>query len=134
MHDGSKNCYKFEIDGIQHTLLPLHEGNGAAKEEPKTLVLNGENFLQQMTEEEVSYIIGCKPRIEPISTVISDLPVEIKEMLEDYQDIVVDDLPNALPLKRNISHHIDLIPEASLPNKASYWMTPKENEEIRNQV
>ena len=51
------------MGGIQHTLLPLQEGNGAAKEEPKTLVLNGKNFLQQMTEEEVSYAIVCKPRI-----------------------------------------------------------------------
>ena len=59
------------MGGIQHTLLPLQEGNGAVKEDPKTLVLNGKYFLQQMTEEEVSYIIGCKPRIEPISTVIS---------------------------------------------------------------
>ena len=49
VHNGSKSCYKFEMGGIQHTLLPLQEGNGAAKEEPKTLVLNGKKFLQQMT-------------------------------------------------------------------------------------
>ena len=43
-------------------------------------------------------------------------------MLVDYEDIVVDDFPNALPPKISISHHIDLIPGASLPNKASYMM------------
>ena len=87
-----------------------------------------------MTEEEVSYVIICKPKIEPISTAISYFLVEIKDMLEDYQDIVVDDLPNELPSERSISHHIDLIPRASLPNKDAYRMTPKENEEIGNQL
>ena len=124
VHDGSKNCYKFEMGGIQHTLIPLQEGNGAEKEEPKNLVLNGKKFLQHMTEEEVSYAIVWKPRIEPISTVISDFPVEIKDMLEDYQDIVVDDLPNELPSERSISHHIDPIPGAGLWNKVIYRMTP----------
>ena len=124
VHDGSKNYYKFEMGCIQHTSLPLQEGNGAAKEEPKALVLNGKKFLQQMIEEEVSYAIVCKSRIEPVSTVILDMVVEIKDMLEDYQDIVVDELPNALPPKRTISHHIDLILAASLPNKATYRMAP----------
>jgi hypothetical protein len=36
--------------------------------------------------------------------------------------------------QRSISHHIDLIPRASLLNKEAYRMTPKENEEIKNQV
>ena len=76
----------------------------------------------------------CKPRSKSVDTIISDLPKEIKDMLGDYQDIIVDDLPDALPPKRSISHHIDLIPGASLPNKVAYRMTPRENEEIKNQV
>ena len=52
-------------------------------------------------------------------------------MLENYCDIIVDDLPNKLPPIRRISHHIDLIPGAILPNKAAYRMTPTENEEVR---
>lgn len=55
-------------------------------------------------------------------------------MLNEFDDIAVDDLPSKLPPKRSISHHIDLISRASLPNKVSYRMTPKENEEIRKQV
>lgn len=55
-------------------------------------------------------------------------------MLEEYHDVVVDDLPSELPPVRSVSHHIALILGASLPNKATYRMTPKENEEIRKQV
>ena len=55
-------------------------------------------------------------------------------MLHEFSDIMVDDLPNELPPKKSISHHIDFILGARLPNKAAYRMTPKENEEIRRQV
>lgn len=85
-------------------------------------------------KEEVSYAIVCKPISQSANTIISDLPKEIKEMLGDYQDIIVDNLSDALPPKRSINHHIDLIPGESLPNKVSYRMTPRENEEIKNQV
>ena len=64
----------------------------------------------------------------------SELPVGIQELLEEFQDIVVDDLPDKLPPKRSISHHIDFIPGASFPNKAAYKMSLKDNEEIRKQV
>ena len=39
-----------------------------------------------------------------------------------------------MPPKRSINHHIDFIPGASLPNKAAYRMSPKDNEEVRKQV
>ena len=65
------------------------------------------------------------------STKVSNLPIEIQEMLENYCDIIVDDLPNELPPIRRISHHIELIPREILPNKATYRITPTENEEVR---
>jgi hypothetical protein len=54
--------------------------------------------------------------------------------LDHFADIVVDELPNSLPPIRIISRHIDLILGASLPNKAAYRLTPRENEEVKNQV
>jgi hypothetical protein len=44
----------------------------------------------------------------------------------------VDDLPHSFPPIRSISHHIDLILGASLPNKIAYRLTPRENEEVKN--
>lgn len=55
-------------------------------------------------------------------------------MLQEFSDIVVDDLPEKIPPKWSISHHIDFIPGASLVNKAAYRMSPKDNEEIWKQV
>ena len=63
-----------------------------------------------------------------LHTTISDLPKEIQEMLQEFSDIVVDDLPEKRQPQRSISHHIYFILGASLLNKLSYQMSPKDNE------
>jgi hypothetical protein len=65
-----------------------------------------------------------KPRVILTSTSMDDFPVEVQELLDNVADIVVDEMPNSLPPIRSISHHIDLIPKVSLPNKATYRLTP----------
>jgi hypothetical protein len=57
-----------------------------------------------------------------------------QKSLEEFANIVVDELPHSLPPIRSISHHIDLIPGAIIPNKAAYKLTPQENEEVKRQV
>ena len=66
-----------------------------------------------------------------MKTTISDLPEEIQEMLVELGDIVVNDFPDELPPKRDISHHIDFMAGAILPNKEAYRLTPQDNEELR---
>jgi hypothetical protein len=47
---------------------------------------------------------------------------------------VVDDLPCSLSPIKSIRHHIHLITGASLPNKTTYTLMPRENEEVKKQV
>ena len=79
----------------------------------------------------MKYVVVCKPRVVTVKTKVTDLPKEIQDVLSEHKDIVVDDLPNELPPRRDISHQIDFILGASLSNKAAYRLTPKENEEVR---
>eukprot|EP00253_Pinus_taeda_P007814 PITA_07814 len=135
MHDGKRNTYKFGKDDINHTLLPMKEEDALGKKiDPKTLLLGGKEYLQQTEKNEVNFVLICKPKVIMTSNNVYDLPIEIQEMLDNYCDIIFDDLPNALPPIRRISHHIDLILGASLPNKEAYRMTPTENEQVRKQV
>ena len=55
-------------------------------------------------------------------------------MLDEYNDIIVDDLPNDLSSVRSISHHIDLIPGANLPNIAVYRMNSPKTEETKKKI
>jgi hypothetical protein len=82
----------------------------------------------------MKFVVVRKPKVILMSTSMDDLPEEVQELLYNFVDIVVDELPNSFPPIRSISHHIDLIPRESLPNKVAYRLTPRENEEVRNQV
>lgn len=134
VHEGRRNYYSFEKDGIKHVLLPLQEGSTVEQQETKVVMLTGKKYLQQLQEEELSYAVMCKPKVVITKTIFSNLPEEIQETLAKFGDIVVDDLPNEFPPKRYFSHQIDFIPGDSLPNKESYRLTPQENEEVKKKV
>jgi len=132
--DGKKNCYKFVKDGIKHMLVSIKEEDAAEPSGTKTLLIGGKQFVKNIEENEVNYAIVRRTRPMLMNTEKLELPVEIQELLKEFQDIVLDNLPDKLPPKRNISHHMDFILGASLPNKATYRMSLKENEEIHKQV
>eukprot|EP00253_Pinus_taeda_P029863 PITA_29863 len=133
-HDGKTNCYKFTKDGVKHTLVPIKEEDTAESSGTKALLIGGKQFVKQVEENEVNFAVVRRMKPVLLNLEKSELPKEIQELLEEFQDIAADELPDKLPPKRSISHHIDFIPGASLPNKAAYRMSPKDNEEVHKQV
>ena len=70
----------------------------------------------------------------PSDSSIVDVPLEVKNLLDDFVDMVLDELPSELPPLRDILHAIDLVPGFQLPNVPRYRMNPKEREELNRQV
>eukprot|EP00253_Pinus_taeda_P024451 PITA_24451 len=134
VHDGKTNCYKFVKDGIKHTLVTIKEENTAEASGVKALLLGRKEFIKQIEDSEINSTVIRRPKAILLHTQVAGLPEEVQRLLQDFGDIVVDDLPYELPPSRGISHCIDFIPGASLPNKAAYRMSPKDHEEIRKQV
>ena len=58
------------------------------------------------------------------------MPKEVKKLLDQFKNVVCEDTLATFPPKIEISHQIDFLLEASLPNKVVYKMTPKHNKEI----
>jgi hypothetical protein len=124
VRDGRKNTYTLEKNGRTHMLLPI-EDNKVKEEKRNTIIfMSGRELLDEVKEEEeMQFVVVRKTRVILTSTSIDDLPEEIQEMLENFADIVVDHLPFSLAPIRSISHHIDIIPSSSLPNKEAYKLT-----------
>lgn len=135
IHDGRRNTYTLEKDGTKYTLLPLKGEADKGALENSVMLMSGKELLQEVEKgEEIHFAIIGRPKVILTSTNLDDLPEEIKTLLNDFVDIVVDEFPNALPSIMSISHHIDLILGASLPNKVAYRLTPQENTEVGRQV
>jgi hypothetical protein len=97
--------------------------------------MSGKELLKEVKKEhEMHFFVVRKPIVILTSTSIDDFPEEVQELLDNFANIVVDELPNSLPPIRSIIHHIDLIQGESIPNKEAYRLTPRENEEVKNQV
>jgi hypothetical protein len=135
VHDGRRNTYTLEKNGRTHMFLPIEDKKVNTEESNTILLMSGKEILDKVKrEEDIQFVVVRKPRVIMTSTLIDGLSKEIQELLETFSNIVVDDLPCSLsPIKR-ISHHIDLIPRESLPNKEAYRFTPQKNEEVKKQV
>jgi hypothetical protein len=135
IHDGRMNTYTLEKNGRTHMLCSIEDRAVKLEVTNTVLLMSGKEFLTEVKrKEDPQFFVVRKLRIVLTSTRVDDLPEEVQELLEEFADIVVDKLPHSLPPMRSVSHHIYLIPGASLPNKAAYRLTPQENEEVKRQV
>jgi hypothetical protein len=135
IHDGRMNTYTLEKNGRTHMLLPIKDKEVKLEVSNTILLISGKELLTEVKKkEDPQFIVVRKPNIVLTSTRVDDLLEEIQELLEEFAGIVVDELPRLLPSTRSVSHHIDLIPRASLPNKSTYRLMSQENEEVKRQV
>jgi hypothetical protein len=133
IHDGRMNTYALEKNGRTHMLLPIKDKEVNPEVSNTVLLMSGKELLRDIKKKEgPQFIVVRKPKIVLTSTRVDDLPEEVQELLEEFTDIVVDELPRSLPPIRSISHQIDLILGSSFPNKAVYRLTPQENEEVKD--
>ena len=58
----------------------------------------------------------------------------VSNVLQEYDDVFPEEVPAGLPPLRGIEHQIDLIPGATLPNRAPYRTNREETKEIQKQV
>jgi hypothetical protein len=132
IHDGRKNTYTLEKNGRTHMLLSIKDQEVKPEVSNAILLMSGKELVTEVNKkEEPQFIVARKPKIVLTKIRVDDLPEEIQQLLQEFADIVVDELPRSLPPIRSISHHIDLIPRASLPNKVAYRLMLQENEEVK---
>jgi hypothetical protein len=65
---------------------------------PTIFLMSGKEILQEVkNQEEVHFSLVGNPKVILTTTNIYDLPAEVKGILDEFSNIIVDELPNALP-------------------------------------
>jgi hypothetical protein len=142
-HDGRRNTYEVLKDGQRYKLEKMVETELSGRDRKGNDIMNfciNSRIMMCSTEEllgkhkNTHFCLSLMPiQVLEIGK-MSFVSPEIQPLLNEFKDIVGDDLPSGLPPLRSISHKIDLIPGSSLPNKYPYLMTPIESEEVNRQV
>ena len=76
----------------------------------------------------------AKETSNPASTTPQEILPKVSKLLSEFLDVAPNELPNDLPLMRNIQHAVDLVPGSQLPNLPAYRMNPLEYKELKRQV
>jgi hypothetical protein len=80
------------------------------------------------------HALMCRQVLFSLEDITTSLPRAITNLLQEFKDIFPAEIPPGLPPLRGIEHQIDLIPDASLPNRAVYRTNSEETKEIQRQV
>lgn len=160
-HNGVKNTYTITKNGKVIELIPLAKPSQeeSKAKEANIMVMGKKEFLKEVKgkkcplfalipilkdklhndaenhiEEEKSEVESSNLKVEVTGKKDQKVAEEVKPILDKYKEIIADGIPRSLPPMREISHCIDLIPGSTLPNKATYKITPQQNEEMARQI
>jgi len=64
----------------------------------------------------------------------STIPSVAVSLMQEFDDVFPEDIPSGLPPLRGNEHQIDLVHEASIPNRPAYRSNPEETKELQRQV
>ena len=58
------------------------------------------------------------------------IPSVAVSLMQEFDDVFPEDIPNGSPPLKGIEHQIDLVPGASIPNRPAYKSNPDETKEL----
>ena len=76
--------------------------------------------LAEISDDDICYALICKRALFSLDDIASSLSPAVTNLLQEFEDIFPAEIPPRLPPMRGIEHQIDLIPGATLPNRAAY--------------
>ncbi|XP_071905706.1 uncharacterized protein [Coffea arabica] len=131
--DNAKTKKLVTADPSSSKLDHSHSALEPTQERKPSMLAKVKDVRQALHSNQVLFILFGKESLLT-NALDASLPSVITNLLQEYQDVFPEDIPNGLPPLRGIEHQIDFIPGSSLPNKAPYRTNPEETKEQQRQV
>ncbi|XP_059291413.1 uncharacterized protein LOC132044895 [Lycium ferocissimum] len=110
-------------------------GEGSSQDGSKRCMLaKSRNYLKGVDERHFMVYLVNKDLLLHTNQTTSTLPSSVSSLLQEYDELFPEEMPNELPPLRGIEHQIDFVPGSQIPNKPAYRSNPKETKELQRQV
>ena len=129
-HYRFKNTHSFVKDGGRIVLTPLMPKVKDSKV-VGNYFLTGSQLKKVLTKQDEIYALLV---MDAYSTQQAPCHELFLPLLEEFKDMIPDEILIGLPPMRNIQHCIDLVPRATLPNKVVYRMNSFQQAELQKLV
>ncbi|XP_074357927.1 uncharacterized protein LOC141697438 [Apium graveolens] len=134
-YKGRDNVTLFKWGSHKISMAPIldFDGDAGHKKSNFSVMSNDDKELDETIKETRGFF---PVMVKLLMSVVKEEAImeEVHELLQDFEELIIDELPNALPPMWDIQHRIDLITGAKLPNLPHYRMSFKENEILREQI
>ncbi|XP_059289010.1 uncharacterized protein LOC132042506 [Lycium ferocissimum] len=118
----------------RETLLVI-SGEGTSQDgSKKCLLAKPSNCLKRVDEGHFMVCLVNKDLLLNANQATSTLPSSISSLLQEYETLFPEEMPDGLPPLRGIEHQIDFVPGSQIPNKPAYRSNPEEIKELQRQV
>jgi hypothetical protein len=104
------------------------------REETFNCIAKKSEIKRALISHQPLIVLMYKEALLCTNDLVGALPSDIVSLLQEFEDVLPEEVPHGLPPIRGIEHQIDFIPGASIPNQPAYRSNPEETKEIQRQV
>jgi hypothetical protein len=105
-----------------------------AREETFNCIAKKSEIKKALISHQPLIVLMYKDALLCTNDLVGALPSDIVSLLQEFEDVLPEEVPHGLPPIRGIEYQIDFIPGASIPNRPTYRSNPEETKEIQRQV
>ena len=101
-----------------------------ARKEKFNYIAKKSEIKRALFSDQSLIVLMYKEALLCTNDLVGALLSNIVSLLQEFEDVLPEEVPHGLPPIRGIEHQIDFIPSASIPNRPAYRSNPEETKEL----
>jgi hypothetical protein len=105
-----------------------------AREETLNCIAKKSEIKGALISHQPLIVLMYKEALLCTNDLVGALPSDIVSVLQEFEDVLLEEVPHGLSSIWGTEHQIDFILGASIPNRPAYRSNPEETKELQRQV